>query len=265
MVIIGCLLIIIGGVLIFVQKNQKTKAFSIKSARPATTAELNIIAREIAQEIGDGNWRDYIKVWGVIHTDQPLFSELKQAPCVYYTTAVRREYEETVTEKDAKGNPVQKTRRGSETISSNQQSIPFRLQDATGQITVNPDGAAIETVSILNQFQPGEASGGMLSFGQFSLALSNPQVHNRRRTLGYRYTESVLPVDRNVLVIGTVSDSTGALVVSKPLERDKKFIISLKTDQELTLAAERSARNAFYGMVACFGVGGVLVLVGLIR
>ena len=265
MVIIGCILIVIGGVLVFVQKNQKTKAFSIKSARSATAAELNATAREIAAEIGGGNWRDYIKVRGAVHTDQPLMSELKQTPCVYYTTAVRREYEETVTEKDAEGKSVQKTRRGSETISSNQQSLPFQLQDTTGQITVNPDGAAIETVSILNQFQPGEASGGMLSFGRFSLAMNSPHAHNRRRTLGYRYTESILPVDRNVLVVGTVSDSTGALIVSKPLERDKKFIISLKTDQELTLAAERSARNAFYGMVACFGIGSVLVLVGLIR
>ena len=264
MAIIGCLLIIIGGVLVWVQKHQKTKAFSIKSARTATAAELNTTAREIAEEIGGGNWRDYIKIWGAVQTDQPLISELKQAACVYYSTAVLREYEETITEKDAKGNPVRKTRRGSETISSNQQSLPFLLQDATGQIAVNPDGAAIEAVSILNQFCPGEATGGMLSFGRFSLTLGNAQFNHGRRTLGYRYMESILPPGRNILVIGAVSDQTGSLVLGKPLQRGQKFIISLKTDEELTLTAERNAKKAFYGMIACLGIGGVLILMELI-
>ena len=264
MVIIGCILIIIGGILFFVQKNQKTRAFSIKSARSATAAELIATAREIAQEIGGGNWRDYVKVRGAVQSDHPLMSDLKQTPCVYYTTKVVREYEETVTEKDANGNSVQKTQRGSETVSSNQQSCPFQLLDATGQITVNLDDAAIETVSVLNQFQPGEAPGGMLSFGQFSLALNSFQSHSPRRTLGYRYTESVLPIDRNVLVVGMVSDSAGAPEICKPLEKGQKFIVSLKSDEELTVAAERGAKNAFYGMVACLGIGGILVLVGLL-
>ena len=59
MVIIGCILIIIGGILFFVQKNQKTRAFSIKSARSANAAEehLKALARKGAIEMIPGTSR----------------------------------------------------------------------------------------------------------------------------------------------------------------------------------------------------------------
>ncbi|MEO0538069.1 MAG: E3 ubiquitin ligase family protein [Cyanobacteria bacterium P01_A01_bin.123] len=260
--VVGLILILVGVILFFVQRNQKSRVFSIKSARSTQAAELHTTAQAIANEIGGGNWRDYVKVWGEIVVKHPLASELKQMPCVHYTMSVQRVYEETVTKKDAEGKTTRTTERRNETISSNKQSVPFYIKDASGEVLVDPDGAAIETVKVLDEFRPqDEVSSGLLKFGNFSLALGN---QGGVRTLGYQYTESVLPTGRNVLVVGSASDATGTMTLCKPTSGDKKYIISLKTDEALTTSAEKGAKHLFIAMASCLGLGVVLLVIGII-
>lgn len=260
MAIFGGILLVVGIILFFVQKNYSTKLQSIRSATSSTVAELQNIAREIAGEIGSGNLREYVKVRGIIRSENPLISELKQAPCVHYAMRVVREYEEQHTTRDSEGKSRTETRRGSETISSNSQSIPFTLQDRSGELVVNPDGGDIETTQILNEFRQENSS--LLSFGAFSLSVGLGM--GGRRTLGYRYTESILPCDREVLVIGTAADEGGQVTLRKPIQSDKKFIISLKSEEELAKSTANAAKWFFYGMVACLILGAVLLIVGLV-
>jgi hypothetical protein len=261
--IIGIVLLIVAAISFFIHRDQKNKSFSLKSARSVTVAELQHMAKEIAGEIGGGNWRDYVKIWGKIQVDPPLVSELKQEPCVYYSMSVTREYEETVTEKDSEGKTVRRTNRGSETVAQNKQSIPFQLQDSTGSITVDPEGAGIETVKVLDEFKPGHESGGMISFGRFSRTLSMTSP-GQRKTLGYRYCESLLPTGREVLVVGMISDDTGTLRLSQPIESGKKFIVSLKPYEALAKNADQGAKTAFYVAAIAVGVGLLLVLLDLV-
>lgn len=261
MAIFGGILLVIGIILFFVQKNYSTKLRSIQTATASTIADLQNIANAIAGEIGGGNLREYVKVSGVIRTDNPLYSELKQEPCVHYTMRVVREYEEQQTVTDSDGKRRTETRRSSETISSNSQSIPFMLQDNSGELLVNLDGGDIDMVQILNEF-PQDQSGSVLSFGGFSLPINFSR--DGRRTLGYRYTESILPCDRQVLVIGTAADEGGRLTLRKPTQSDKKFIISLKSEEELAKATESAAIWFYRGMIACGAIGLVLLIVGLI-
>jgi len=262
MLIAGLILIVAGIILFFVQKNQKHRAMSLKLAKPATTAELKQMASAIAQEIGGGDWREYVKVVGMIECDRPLVSQLKQEPCVYYKMDVRREYEETVTRENSDGKMERETQRGSESVSSNQQSIPFRVRDAAGEIEVNPEGGNIDTVKVLDEFRQEQARGGMISFGGFSLAVSG-YGDGGRHTIGYRYSESVLPLQRRVVVVGTVSDSHNGLTLQKPMD-GKPFIVSMKTDEALTKSADQGAQIAFYSMIACFVIGAILVVIGLV-
>ena len=264
-IFIGIILIIIGIVLFFVQKSQKEKFQSIKTARPSTIGELQNTASEIAKEIGPGNWREYVKVRGTIECSEPLTSELKEEACVYYSMRVMREYEETVTTEDSDGKKTKETQRHSESIASNEQSVPFILRDDTGSIPVNPSGAGggIETVSVLNEFRPDQAAGGMLSFGRFSRTLSG-DLGGQRRTLGYRYSESILPVGRKVLMLANASDGEGQLTLQKPTEAGHKFLISLKSEEDLAASAEKGAKSSFVGMVACVAIGLLLILIGLV-
>ncbi len=262
MAIFGGILILIGIVLFFVQKNYNTKLQSIRSATSSTVADIQRIASEIAGEIGSGNLREYIKVRGIIRCDQPLISELKQEPCVHYTMKVVREYEEQQTIRDSDGKSRTETRRSSETVSSNSQSIPFTLQDRSGEILINPNGGNIETVQILNEFRKENSSGSSISFGGFSLPIAVGM--GGRRTLGYRYTESILPCDREVLVIGTAADDGDQVTMRKPSQSDKKFIISLKSEEELAKSTANAAKWLFYSMVTCFAIGLILLVLGLV-
>lgn len=234
MKIVGIILLVIGAVMFFTRRNQQQKLFSIKRARSVTVAELSDTAGAVASEIGGGNWRDYVKLWGQVMTEEPLRSEHKQEPCVYYVSTVTREYEEK--------NQDGKLERKTDQISRHRQSTKFWLKDDTGSILVNPEGAAIDSVSIMDEFRD-ERSGS---------------------TLGYRYAESVLPVGQDVLVVGAVSDQTKQVVVGKPVQADHDYLISLKDEEMLATKTSRDAKNTGVAMFVCLGLGAVLLIFGLI-
>ncbi|MGF1524222.1 MAG: E3 ubiquitin ligase family protein [Leptolyngbyaceae cyanobacterium] len=242
MIFFGFILLIVGAILFFVQRNQNQRLFSLKSARFMTTAELASTVGAVANEIGGGSWRDYVKLWGEVVADPPLYSEHTQAPCVHYSARVRREFEETETTRTNDGSTQSKRQRKSETVTDQRQSIPFWLRDRTGTVKVDPDGADIETISVLDEFRA-EPSG---------------------QTLGYRYQESLLPVGRSVLVVGAASDLTGEVIIGKPVKSGHKYIISLKDEERLATATTHSAKTTFYAMVACLIGGVMLLLVGLL-
>ncbi|PZD71277.1 hypothetical protein C1752_07257 [Acaryochloris thomasi RCC1774] len=269
MAIVGGILLVVSVVLFFVQRNAKQKLASIRQARHGTIADLQRTAQEIAAEIGSGSWRDYVKVRGDIQCARPLTSELKQVPCVYYKMTVEREYEETVTKRDDEGRTRQETERSSEIVSQNQRSTPFMLSDSTGEILVNPSDASIETVSILDEFRAESSMNSSLSFGGFSLSIGGDRAG--RRTLGYRYRESILPLDQKVLVLGQVTDAQGpsgsyentCLAIEKPTEKKQRFIVSLKSEEQLQQGVSSTAKYAFYGMLSTFVAGTILLGAGL--
>lgn len=262
MAILGGILVLVGIILFFIWRSQSNRLISIRSARLSTAADLTQIAEGVAQEIGAGSWKDYVKIRGKIQCDNPLRSQIQQTECVYYQTSVTREYEEVTTQRDDSGNTTQKTERKSETVSKNVQSIPFTLLDSTGKIAVDPSDADIETIRILSEFQPyTEQSGTQLNYGPFSMTLSNPTMG---RTIGYRYEESILPIDREALVVGMVTDMTQELTIRKPSDPTQKFILSLKLEEELTKATSKGVQQALYGMIACLTLGIILILIGVV-
>ena len=233
MIVVGIIFLVVGLILFLKQRSERQTLFDIKSARSMTAAELLETAGAVAAEIGGGSWRDYVKVWGKVAAETPLYSEHKKQPCVYFKTEVIRNYEV----RDKAGELEQK----SERISQNRQRMPFWLRDRTGNVRINPEGAAIETIEVMDEF------------------------HERRSgaTLGYRYVESLLPVGREVLVVGAVSDLTGDVVIGQPIKAEHKFIISLKNEDMLAATTSRNAKTMAYGMVICYALGSVFIILGM--
>jgi len=260
-VVAGVVAWLVAAVLFFIQRSQHQRAYCVRLARAATVAELETMAKDIAQEIGGGSWREYVKVSGEIACDRPLTAPLSQQPCVHYSMSVRREYEEQVKVKDNEGNTRQETQRGSETMSSNQQSVPFVLRDRTGQIEVNLESADMEKVNVVDEFRV-EQPGGMISFGNFSLAIGS--AGNGRRTLGYRYHEAIIPLNRQATVVASVVDEGSHLVLKKPTEGDKHFIVALRTAEEISKAAQDQATLLRNIMIGCAAGGALLLLIGLV-
>ncbi|MDB9524983.1 E3 ubiquitin ligase family protein [Oscillatoria sp. CS-180] len=234
MIFFGLFLIIIGLVMLFNRRTQKQKLSCVKLARSATASELTQMAHEIAAEIGGGDWRDYVKLWGEVVSDQPLYSEHKHEPCVHYESKVIQEYKES--------NKDGKQQRKSKIVSDTTRSTTFWLSDRTGKIKVDLAGADIETVEIMNDFRP-EQSG---------------------KILGHRYQERILPVGQEVLVVGAVSDWTGDVVLGKPVQSNHRYLISLKTEERLAVNLSRNAQNMTYGIAGCLIVGTVLCIIDLL-
>jgi hypothetical protein len=119
----------------------------------------------------------------------------------------------------------------------------------------------MEIVDEFQQGDPGEG-GGMIRFGRFSLSLGT--MLERRRTLGYRYQEWIVPINRQVYVLGQATDSRGELCLERPTEGGKPFIISLKSEEQLVAGAQGSAQWMGLAAGVLLAAGAVLLVVGLI-
>lgn len=258
-VLFGVVLLVLAGLLFWWQQKQKHQFRHLQAAKPVTVAELDKLTKQA--DVESGEWRHYVKVRGMIRCHQPLRCQLKEQKCVYYTMTVRREYEESITTTRSNGEKNEKLKRQSEIVATRQQATPFSLQDNTGEITVNPDHADIDTIKILEEFRP-EQVGGVLSFGQFRLTV--PEIPDNQRTIGYRYTESILPLYRQVLVVGEACQTENGWQLQKPTEADKQYWITLKTEPELTGVAGQNAKIVFYTAIACAIAGIVSIVLALI-
>jgi len=255
-----------GAGLYFGYQGQKRRMGEIKGIGTSTAAALADLAASVAKEIGPGSFNQIAEVKGTIECDNPLESELNQTGCVHYSMKVTREYEEIYWETDDKGNRQQKTRRGSETVADNTRSVPFFVRDSTGKIEVDPSSAKLDMEKVFSEFRPGENQAGELRFGRYSF---NPAtlaaLAGGRRTLGYRFEESALPLGRSVYVLGEAVDKDGRLRIHKPDQKGASFIISLKSEEQLVKDAQSAAKGMLIAamVVAVLGVAGIIV--GIIK
>lgn len=265
LIIVGIVLIAAGGILLLIRRSQQGKLMEIMGTQTSTSQELLKAAEYVAERLGEpGSFRQIAEVKGVLKCDAPLRSEIAKEPCVYYSMTVTREYEESYWETDSQSKQqVRKTRRGSETVASNSQRIPFWVEDATGPTWVDPAGADIDAVQVVDRFE--SSTGGVITLGGYSFDVGSlvGQMLSDTRTLGYRFRESILPVGRQVYLLGEAADSAGRLQIQKPGGKGRKFIISLKSEEELIRSTQSAIRWLLAGALASGIVGVVLIAVGL--
>jgi len=262
MIIIGILLIAVGAALLFFRKKSQDRLLEMKFTKTSTVKELQDAQQAIAQEIGPGGYRQQIEVKGKSMCDAPLTGELSGQHCVYYCMSVEERYEEQYTETNAQGRTEQKTRTGNSTVASNTQSAAFSVLDSTGSIVIRPDGARIDAQKVVDKYEPAHGTMSSLSFGNFSLQRGGIGMGNRR-ILGYHYNESIIPLNRDLYVLGEAFDGSGSLVIQRPEEKGKPFIISIKSEEELTKGTESSITFMLIGAIFAFVSGVVLIALAL--
>ncbi len=257
LIIAGTVLIVLGGGLFFFRKKSLNRALDIKYYETSPVREVLETYQELKHDLGIGNYSgNIVELKGVATSTQPLIADFSQRPVVYYENSVTREYEYTVQEKDNNGNYRTVTRRGSETVSSNKQEIPFDLEGSDGhKIRVDMRGAKKDTIESYDQFRPDAPRGINIGFGGRAGS----------RTIGYRYREKVIPTQVPLYILGEVSDRAGELMILKPKESGKPFIVSTKSEEELIRSAENSA-TLFLVLMIILIVGGLgLLIYGIIQ
>jgi len=66
-------------------------------------------------------------------------------------------------------------------------------------------------------------------------------------------------VDRDIFVIGEAADADRTLEIRKPSEKGKKFMISIKSEEELKRSLQGSMTASLIGGIV-LGIGGIVVV-----
>jgi len=253
--IIGGVLIGIGVLLLFLRKKSLDTVTEIKYVQTSPCKNIIENYQSISNELGKGNYSEYVEIKGAGKSSNPVKSQHTKTDCLWYRSQVVREYEEEVMTTDSNGNRRRETRRGSETVSNVTNYAQFEVDDGTGSIKINPEGAEIHAKQVHNKFEPGEYR------GSFQIVLSS--LTGGRRTIGYRYTEEIIPINHPLYILGEASDKDGELTVKKSTDKKKKFIVSTKSEEELIRSYSRSALFMLIGSIILPLIGIGLIIYGI--
>ncbi len=234
LLIIGIILLLAGGGFYYARQQQLNKALDIKYYETSSTQEVTQLYNDLKDTVGIGSYSgNIVELVGVGISEHPLTAAHSQRPALAYESSVEREYEVTEQERDNEGNYRSVVKRRSETVSEQSEYVIFTLNDGSGSlIKIDMQGAKKDFMQSVDRFESEAPRGLNISFGNMSGS----------RTIGYRYKEKIIPNNAKLYILGEVNDRSGELMVSKPKEKDKPFLVSTKSEDELISAAEGAAK-----------------------
>jgi E3 Ubiquitin ligase len=174
-----------------------------------------------------------VELKGPLRCQALLTSEFAEQPCVWYRALTEREYENVTTGSDGK----RETRREFETVSDNVRFAPAVLEDATGTVPIDFEGAKVEAAQVHRRYESGGLAavvGGLLSVGG--------------TTLGHRYTEWIIAADTPVYILGT---ALAGGKVGKATEKKQPFVVSIKSEEERTKSLGWTRMWQLLGAIVC--------------
>ncbi len=242
LLLFAIIFLVAGGVMLYFRRRNQQKAGLMSQTQTTNSSAVASLAPGTL-----------VEVKGTLRCEEPLTSEMAGKTCAYYVATVTREYLERDHDDDAAGSD-----RRSEVISQNEQFAPFSVADATGSVPVNAEGAEVDARQVLNRFERNTGNeGSSISIGGATLNIGGGE-----RTIGYRYTESILPVDAPVYVLGTVQEG-GEIGAPPPGEREHRFVVSHRSEETLGQSLGKSVLWLGVGAIGAFVVGIVLLVIGI--
>jgi E3 Ubiquitin ligase len=263
-----------GGLLLYVRRRARRKVDLIRQTQTTDASEISAFSPGTS-----------VEVKGTLRCDSPLHSEMAEESCACYLSRVAREYVRSSGPSSDDTPGSHRSRQiSSETLSEVARAVTFFVEDETGRVEVHPEGSEVDAKKVVDRFEPSASPG-------FSLGGTPVPFDEEASTLGYRYTESVLPTDAPVYVLGVVREDGGIgagpgsvdapveelplmkggeLAYTLPSSRDKerRFVISHRSEEVL---GQDLARTVFWMGVAAAGaltlgiiaaVAGFLVAIG---
>jgi E3 Ubiquitin ligase len=196
-----------------------------------------------------------VEVKGRLRCAAPITGDLSKSPCAHFAATVERDYERL--EYDASRKASYRVRRTA-CEHANTMSASFEIEDDSGRATVLPEGAVIEGIEAVDRYEVerDSASKGAGATGQ-------------DLTLGRRYTETHLPLDVEVYVLGVVGKDR-CIVAPEADSKGQRFLISVNSEEARAAALGGRGKwmlglglGSLLGAVLCFGAAGWLVWSGL--
>lgn len=185
-----------------------------------------------------------VEVNGTVRCATPVVSDLARVTCVAFVCSVTEHWTTTRTERDSKGNTRTVTEHHSETRYSNDIRVSFDVCDESGSVRVEPEAASIDLLDSMD---------GLDGPRPDSPAYDITPHHFGGRL---RYSESVLPVEQRVYVLGQVGAENQ---ITQP-DCDRPYIISYRSEESL-LSAARWEKRIYAAVSFVLFVGGCVALI----
>ena len=237
--LIGIVLLVVGGVLLYFRRRTQRKAAVMQQTETSGAGE--------ASGLSPGT---LVEVKGTLRCGDPLESEMAKERCAYYRATITREYLREDHDDDDVG-----SNRRSEILSQNELFAPFSVEDDSGSVPVNAEGAEVDARQVVSRFERDLDSG--FSIGGFQVRIGEGE-----RTLGYRYTESILPVDAPVYVLGAAQED-GSIGAPQPGGEGQRFVVSYRSEEALSGSLGKEALWLGLIAVGLFVLGAIFVAVGV--
>lgn len=198
------------------------------------------------------------EVKGTCRPEAPLLSPLAGTPCATYSWTIEEHFRRTETYQED-GQTKTRTVDGWENVGSGSSSTPFWLDDDTGSLWIQPDGARLQQQSVLSR--EADRSDPVL------LSQSVRSIHGG--TGRYRFSEQAIPVGAALYVLGTARLREHVVAPEIAKAKGDPFIVSVKEEAKVASGYGWWARGAFVlgaGAAAVAGSagGGVGAAVGVL-
>jgi hypothetical protein len=235
--LIGLALLALAGALFYTGRHTKRKARLLGQSAPMRAEE---VTRAFPGEM--------VALSGTARSDQELLSEYAEQPCIYFASSIERDYEVT---RGTRGKTDRS--KGTETVHSQERSVPFTVEDETGWVHVIPDGAEFDAPESFSRYEPAEQRDRSRSSD-----LKAVDHRSKSQTVGHRYIEQAIPLDSPVFVVGVVNEN-GQICQPAPNRKQAGFFISYRDESSLRHAWENEARKYTYGALGS-GLAGLVLI-----
>lgn len=258
-IVIGLVLIAAGALCAFVLRNKLSgKAVDVQYMKTTPLAELKKTFADMTSGGLDSNFRQYVELQGVAASATPPNAPYSQQSVAFYEAELIQVYETSEYYTDDQGRQQQRSVRKEQSVTNERSAEPLLLKDAatgdTAMLDLQDSGLHLDLLNGCDRFEPSE---NMNAYGFFNTYIPR-QLGNR--TLGYRLKERIIPLGQQLYVLGEAYLRNGGICVGRPSDNRKSFIISTKSEAQITREAKTGSTIALIGGAA-LAVGGLVVAV----
>lgn len=258
--VIGGVLLAVGIMLLFSRRKDREDLLEIKYIKQSKISDLIENSKEIQKRLDEKDaYRQTVEVRGNVICEKPLIAELSGEKCIFFSRIIEEEYEEIYHVEDDDGSRQQKKRIDTRVVSKIDRYVDFKVNDGSGEITVIPEGADIDSFQIFEDYKPYDGDIEYTS-GNYKYTPTHLDRGKDRAVLGYRFSEFVLPIDQSVYVLGETGNEDDNLVIRKSREKDKPYIISNRSEEELVNEKDTAVTVKLVVAIILLAVGGFLIV-----
>lgn len=255
-ILLGIIIIAAGvGYAVYIYRKSKRDALEMQYVETSPVAEA--IELYESMEAAAPNYRHYVELKGVLHSEEPVTAPFTERSVAYYRSRCYSVHEETRTERDSNGNTHTKAVKKEEMISDEKSPVRCYLKDSSSDTAVYIDlesfGGDLELQSGCDRLESGDSSWMQRNGRYFDRRC---QSRSGVRFLGYHLKEDILNLNQPVYVLGELYRNGGNFYVGRSVTDKNASKFSYKSEEELV---EDTRKKSMLALV----IGAAAVVIGI--